>query len=333
MFFRLASAALLATTFTLPASAEPVKLRFGHPASPNSHVVRYISSWAQQVSKESEGEFEIGIFAGGQLGGNETLLDSVKSGVADLGWVNAAYYAGKFSKINVGTLPFEVESCAPGSTALWRLHERGLLADELNDIRPAALFVLPQSGVHSNFPVRKLEDLKGKKMGSAGSGGIASVERLGGIPVTIEFTEIYEAFNRGTIQATILQYTAMQPLRLWEVAKYHTDTSLTGAVYVIAMNQKSYEKLSPKGRQIFDRVTGAKWSREWGTFWDEVEITGRKQVEAAAGNQIIKLDAAEQKRWKDAVLPITEAWVKATPNGAAILAAYREERDKATASR
>jgi TRAP-type transport system periplasmic protein len=332
MITRAAVAIGLSVALAAPAmAADPVKLRLGHPAAPQSHVVaNFLVPWAARVSKESEGNFEITVFAGGQLGGNETLLDSAKSGVADIAWVNTAYYSGKFDRLNVATLPFEVTDSVHASAALWKLYERGMLKDEVGDFKPTAFFALPQSGIAGKEPVRKLEDIKAKKIGTAGGGGVAAVEKLGGVPITIEFTEIYEAFNRGTIQYSLLQYTAFQPLRLWEVAKQHTEVGITGATYTMAMNPGSYAKLSPKGKEIFDRVTGIGWSREWGKFWNEVEVSG-KQLYLQGGGTVHTLDAAEKKRWQDAIAPITGEWVAKTPNGAAILAAFREERDKEAA--
>jgi TRAP-type C4-dicarboxylate transport system substrate-binding protein len=327
---KLLSVLIFSVAVAAPALAEPIKLRFGHPAPPNSHVVaNFAVPWAAKVTKESEGTLELSVFAGGQLGGNETLLDAVKSGVADIAWVNTAYYAGKFNRTNVGTLPFEVASSIPASAAMWELYQKGIIAQEVDDVRPLALFALPQSGIHSSIPIRRLEDLRGKRIASAGGAAINVIQRLGGIPVPVEFTEIYEAFNRGTIQGAVLQYTAMEPLRLWEVAKFHTETRLNGAVYVIAMNKAKYASLPQKAKDAIDRNSGLQWSREWGTFWDLVEISGKKRVEAAPGNQVITLEPAEQQRWKDAIASVTDAWANSTPDGAKILAIYRAERDSA----
>jgi hypothetical protein len=45
---------------------------------------------------------------------------------------------------------------------------------------------------------------------------------------------------------------------------------------------------------------------------------------AALPNQHInRLDPAEERRWAQQVAPTSEAWVRTTPNGAAVLAAYR----------
>jgi TRAP-type C4-dicarboxylate transport system substrate-binding protein len=322
---------LLAALVAVPAAAEPVKLRFGHPASPRSHVVsQMVVPWSERVTKASEGALEVTVFPGGQLGGNEVALDAIKSAVMDFGWINTAYYAGKFDKTEVGLLPFEVDKSAHASVAMWRLFEKGAFPGEYEDFRLLGIWAYPAQQIHSTFPVRKLEDLKGKKVGLGNDLAARLATRLGTTPVTVEFTEFYSALQRGTVNAIILQWTGVQPIRLWEVAKFHTEVRLLGAVTMIAMNKESYAKLPQKAKAVIDQNSGEKWSREWGEFWDRVDREGRELV-AKQGNTIIQLEPAEEARWRTAIAPLTEDWVKKTPKGQELLAAFRAERDKAAA--
>lgn len=312
------------------AAAEPVKMRFGHPASPRSHVVaQMVIPWSERITKASEGTMEITVFPGGQLGGNEVALDAVKSAVMDFGWINTAYYPGKFDRTEVGLLPFEVEKSAHASLAMWRLFEKGAFAGEYGDFRLLGIWAYPAQLIHSTFPVRKLEDLKGKKLGLGNDLAARLATRLGTTPVTVEFTEFYPALQRGTVNAIILQWTGVQPIRLWEVAKFHTEVRLLGAVTMIGMNKESYAKLPQQAKAVIDANAGEKWSREWGEFWDRVDGEGRELV-AKQGNTIIQLEPAEETRWRTAITPLTDEWIKNTPKGAELLTAFRTERDRAT---
>ena len=96
---------------------------------------------------------------------------------------------------------------------------------------------------------------------------------------------------------------------------------------MIAMNRQSYDRLPPKAKEAIDRHSGESWSREWGEFWDRVDRSGRELVRKEKGI-IVELPAAEEQRWRDAIAPITEDWVKRQPSGAQLLQAFREERDR-----
>jgi hypothetical protein len=48
-------------------------------------------------------------------------------------------------------------------------------------------------------------------------------------------------------------------------------------------------------------------------------------VKKIPGQTVYKLSPEENARWEKALAPVTDEWVKATPNGPAILAAFRKE--------
>jgi TRAP-type transport system periplasmic protein len=125
----------------------------------------------------------------------------------------------------------------------------------------------------------------------------------------------------------------VQPLRLWEVAKYHTEAGVYGAVTMIAMNKQSYDKLPPKAKELIDQNSGEKWSREWGQFWDQVDQEGRQDCLKQKDNTIINLDAKEMQRWRTAMAPVTSAWTKKVAKGAELLKAFRAERDRAASGK
>jgi hypothetical protein len=62
---------------------------------------------------------------------------------------------------------------------------------------------------------------------------------------------------------------------------------------------------------------------------DDMNVEGREKVKPMPGQTLSVIDPAEEERWKQRAQPIADEWVKTTPNGAAILAAFREEIKKA----
>lgn len=325
-------AALTAAVIATPAlAADPVLVRVGQPASPRAHInANLLSPWTERITADSQGTLNVKLFAGGSLGGNREAYDSVKNGVADVIYLSSAYYPGKFPKSEVVGLPGEVSNSLTSSLAVWTLYENGVISAEWSDFRILGMFVFPPAAIHATFPVRKIEDLKGRKIGAGSKTTVEVVKALGAIPVSTGFTQVYQSLSRNTIEAYPVAWTGMQPIRLWEVAKYHTEVQLGGATTVVmAMNKQSYAKLPAEGKAAFDKHTGKVFTRELGAFWDHVNETGKKLVEAQSDNEILVLDKDEAARWRKALSGITEEWVKATEGGAAVLAAFRKARDAA----
>lgn len=56
-----------------------------------------------------------------------------------------------------------------------------------------------------------------------------------------------------------------------------------------------------------------------------MEAQGRDATKAMSGQTIASLAPAEEARWRDLVAPVTDEWVKSTPDGAHVLASFRAE--------
>jgi TRAP-type C4-dicarboxylate transport system substrate-binding protein len=74
-----------------------------------------------------------------------------------------------------------------------------------------------------------------------------------------------------------------------------------------------------------DRHSGAALSLRMGKAADEINVEGKAKFIAMGGHVVAALDPAETARWKQALAPITEEWIKTVPDGTAVLAAFRAE--------
>jgi TRAP-type C4-dicarboxylate transport system substrate-binding protein len=91
------------------------------------------------------------------------------------------------------------------------------------------------------------------------------------------------------------------------------------------MNKDSYAKLPQKGREAIDRASAETLSRAMGITSDRSGAFMRKQTGDKPGQTLTQIDAAEMARFKAVLAPLTEQWVKATPDGQKVLDAFRAE--------
>ena len=158
-------------------------------------------------------------------------------------------------------------------------------------------------------PSQTLEELKGMKIRSTGLSAKV-VEALGAVPVAMPQGETYEALSKGVVDGTIGPIEVLKGWKQAEVIKSTTDCSdigYTTAMFVV-MNLKKWNALPPDVRKVIDEV-----SREWidvhGKAWDEADKEGRAFT-LSLGNKIIPLPAQESARWKKAVRPMIEEYIK-----------------------
>lgn len=321
-------AAICAAAFLLPgiAQADPVQLRLAYPAPPRGLVnVWVLSPWAEEVNQTADGTVEVKVFPGPALGTFNNILDRLLNGVADIAYGTVGAMSSQFPKTEVATLPFVAGGAEQATNALWALYKRGLISDEWDKVRMLALFSYSNVTLHMRKPVKTMADLQGQKLAVSSFVITEVATKLGAAPIAMTGAEAYSAAGRGVIDGAILPWPAIYPFKLQEVMSYHVDVPLgTGAAFV-AMNKELYAKLPDKGKQAIDRISGDVLVDRLAKATERMEFEGRDDVRKLPGQTVATLDPAEAARWTKLLAPITDDWVKATPNGAAIFAAYKEE--------
>jgi TRAP-type C4-dicarboxylate transport system substrate-binding protein len=313
--------------------AEPIQLRYAFAGSQQSNIHQHATGpWAEKVSRESDGTIEIKIFPGQALGPIQVMYDRTVNGVVDFAFITIGPVVTNFPKSTVFTIPYEVETNLEGSLAMWRLYERGIIADEFAQVKPVAMLTFAGLSFHSKKPIRTLEDIKGMKMGANSRMMAQGIDKLGGTVVTMATPEFYQALQRGTVEAVHTGWPAVNGFKIAEVVKAHLREPLGGEVAFNGMNKDVYAKLPQKAKQAIDRNAGASYSEMMGKAVTRDDEAGPIMAQAR-GNEIVKLAPEETARWKARMKPLIDEWVAATPNGAAVLAAAREEIAKIRAGR
>jgi TRAP-type C4-dicarboxylate transport system substrate-binding protein len=307
------------------AKADPVQLKFAYPSAPNNALFQGMQGWADDVNKEAAGAIEIKIIPGGVIGDNSNMFDRVTGGVADIGFAVFGPVSSVFPKTNVGTLPFEARTHREDALALWALYDKGVIKDEFTRFRPVAFVVFPGLVIHSKKPIHTLADVKGMKISVEGRVLSQMIPRLGAAPISLQPGELYQSLQRGLVDAVPQGWPSVPTFHLNEVTNFHLEVPLGFNTGYVAMNNDSYAKLPPAGKAAIDKLSGKVFVERLVAADDTMQAVGRDATKALPGQTIAQLDPAEEARWKEAVAPVTEDWVKATPDGAKILAAFRDE--------
>jgi TRAP-type C4-dicarboxylate transport system substrate-binding protein len=311
---------------------EAIELKFGYP--PPTTTPYYQGNavpWQKAVEEGSGGAVKVTFFPGGSVANFRNIYDRVVNGVVDLGYGALQDQGDQFARSGVGAVPFETENAVQTSVALWRIFAAGVTAQEFAPIKLLGIWGFPPNSLHSAKPISKPEDLKGVKLlVQTGLLGQAAT-MYGATPVTLTVAEMYQGLERGIANAIILGWTAISIYKLDEVTKYHLDLPLGTSIGYQFMNKDSYAKLPQKGREAIDRASGEVLSRAMGVTSDRSGAFTRQQTGAKPGQTLTQIDAAEMARFKAVLAPLTEQWVRSTPDGRKVLDAFRAEVAKVKA--
>jgi TRAP-type C4-dicarboxylate transport system substrate-binding protein len=243
-----------------------VRMQSVFPAS--SKVTVFMSErYAPAVKERTNGEIDIKVFAAGALAKPLEVFDSVSMGVIDMAAGTGAYNIRKVPEALVEFgLPYSFTGPNFDPKAsnqyydFFNEYKDGAAGKILKDaykkhkIHFIGVGASTGYGIMTNFPVKTLDDLKGKKIRSF---GLFSpwIKKMGGAPVSIPSAEQYLALQRGTIDGSIYVYYALENYKLKEVVSHVVYPSTMAVVGINCFaNQRFWDKLSPKNQKIIQET-------------------------------------------------------------------------------
>jgi TRAP-type C4-dicarboxylate transport system substrate-binding protein len=98
---------------------------------------------------------------------------------------------------------------------------------------------------YCNKPIKTVEDIKGLKVRSFTPSMAALIQSLGATPVTLQFSEVYPALQRGVADCGVTSPTSGNAGKWPEVTTHFLPLSVSGSVQGHFMNLDYWNKLSP----------------------------------------------------------------------------------------
>lgn len=292
------------------ATAKPIELSYSIFFPPSHIQAKTAEEWAREVEKRTDGRVKITTYPGGSLTKAPQCYDGVVSGISDMGMSCFAYTLGRFPLLEGLDLPLGYPDGLAASriaTAMVRKYA----PQEVENVKVLYVHAHGPGILASRKPVRSLEEMQGLKVRATGLSA-KIVEMLGGTPVAMSQPETYEALQKGVVDATLCPVETLKGWKQGEVIKFVTDSSgigYTTAMFVV-MNKDKWNSLPADIRKILDQVSD-EWVDKHGEAWNESDREGEEFVRQL-GHETIPLSDEEIARWKEAVAPILNDYVKAS---------------------
>ncbi len=280
---------------------------------PPVHVIyrEILTPWAAEVAQATNGEVKVTLYPSMQLGGKPPeLFRQVKEGVVDLVFTLPGYTSPAFPRTQMIELPGLKPDGVAATNMMWDLLDPYLLP-EYEGTQVIALWGAEDAGLISRAkPIRSLDDLKGMRMRAPSAAQARQLEVMGAVPVAMPITEVYQSLERGVIDGAMLPASTITDFRLGEVGRAWTIAGpLFGrSSFLVAMNKKKYDALSPAARAAIDRASGRALSLK------ATEVYMKRASEGVASmrgkGEVVEFGAAEQRRIAELLRPIIADWIK-----------------------
>ena len=297
-----------------------IELKFCNYFPVPARQSKICEDFIKDLEARSGGQLKIRFFPAGTLLTAPKIYDGVVEGIADIGFSNISYTFGRFRMTEALDLPL-------GFPNAWVANH--VANDSFREFKPKEWDKIHMLSMHTSpvnvvltatKPVYKIEDLKG--MTVRGQGFIAEVVgALGATPRAIPMPEAYEAMQKRVIEGLMIPMETLRAFRLAEVSKYITECWPIGQVYTfyLIMNKDSWNKLPANLQKIINEYP---FEEKLATMWNEVDIDGKK-LAMEKGLQFIELPREEITKWKKAVEPVLDKYVKSM-----VAAGYKEKETR-----
>lgn len=216
--------------------------------------------FAQKVRQLSGGRFEISVHPAGDLVPAFGVVDAVQARTVDAAHTAPYYFFGKDETFAIGgAIPFGLNS---RQMSAWTYEGNGLkLMREFYAKYNIVHFPCGNTGAQMGGWMRKqiasAADMKGMKFRIGGFAGKV-IERMGGVPQNIPGGEIYQALEKGTIDAAewIGPYDD-QKLGFNKVAPYYYYPGWWegGLQLDLYINQKAFDSLNAEQKVIIETAS------------------------------------------------------------------------------
>ena len=268
-----------------------------------------LESWGKDLEKRTNGRVKVNYYPAGTLVPAPQSYDAVTKGISDVGNHVLGYTVGRFPLTEVLDLPLGYPNNTVPTKLANAFYDK-FQPKEFNDVKVLWFHAQAPGIVHTKTkPITKLEDLKGMKMRTYGSNA-KLMSLLGGTPVAMPMTDVYDALSRGVAEGLMCAYEATEGFRFGDQLKYSTENYATSysAVFAIVMNKDKWNSLPPDIQKIIDTMS-KEYIEKYAAMWDDIEISGKAYL-VKRGNKINTLSKEEEAKWVEKAQPIFDDYVK-----------------------
>ncbi|WP_203555287.1 TRAP transporter substrate-binding protein [Bacillus sp. B15-48] len=262
------------------------------------------------LEEQTDGRISSDIYPAASLGAPGSQYDMAVTGEVDIAVSVHGHTPGRFPLVSVIELPFFATSAENGSEILYTLYDEfPEFQDEHGDTYPLTIFTAEPAQIFTaKDPIESPEDLRGKRVRSPSPLANQMLEELGASPVSIPMGDVFDALQKGVIDAAIAPYEVLHSFNLSEVVNYVTVVDLSATPFYFTMNQGTYDSLSNEDKELLNRFSGLELAKKSGQAFD---VSGEVGVQKAQeeGIEFIELSDEAKGAWLSALAPITQAWI------------------------
>jgi TRAP-type transport system periplasmic protein len=224
-------------------------------ATINEAQHEWCKRFVAMVEKDSGGRIKGEIYPASQLGPIAREVEGVQFGAIQ-GYIGPPeFLVGVDDRYEVMSAPGLINDMAHGVRATGdpELQKMMFSFGAEKGIHGVALWVSQPSSIISRTPIRHLADIKGKKLRVlAADMQKEMLNRLGASPIAMTLGDVLPAIQQGAIDGAVLATTVDATMKMYDAAKYITETGQPFIFSMAFISKKWFDALPGDLQTIID---------------------------------------------------------------------------------
>lgn len=262
----LLATALCILVFAAPAMAK-ITVRAATANPPGSFHAAALEKFKEVLEKESNGEFGVEIYLGGQMGSEQDNVKQCATGLLQVSIMASGNVSPFSPKVGLLTLPYifpQIED----AYKLFRSDFMNGMADDIakqGNVRPLAWLVGGYRVLtNSKKPVRVMEDLQGLKIRVPKVQTMLAAYKAWGIEGhPMGWTEVFNGLQQGVIDGQDNPHLVNVDQKFWEVQKYISDLHYMLWTGPILVSESWYKRLPAEKQAMVKKAAMEAAEYEW----------------------------------------------------------------------
>lgn len=298
---------LLACAVTATASAQqPVVIKFSHVVAQDTPKGKAAEFFAKRAGELTKGKVKVEVYANSTLYKDKEEMEALQLGAVQM----LAPSLAKFGPLGVREFEvFDLPYIFDGYADLHKVTQGPVGKQLLSKLEPKGVTGLAfwDNGFKSfsaNTPIKKPEDLRGKKMRIQSSKVLEEQMReVKSLPQVMAFSEVYQALQTGVVDGTENPHSNLFTQKMHEVQKHMTLTDHGYLGYAVITNKKFWDGLPAEVRTQLDKamVESTAYANQIAKEENDKALAG---VRASGKTEVYTPTAEEKAAFKKALVPV-----------------------------
>jgi len=238
-------------------AADPVVIKFSHVVAQDTPKGKAAVRFKELAEKYTSGAVKVEVYANSTLYKDKEEMEALQLGAVQM----LAPSLAKFGPLGVREfeafdLPFIFDNYEALHKVTYGAVGQQLFAKlEPKGIKGLAYWDNGFKSFSANTPIKKPDDLRGKKMRIQSSKVLEEQMReLKSLPQVMAFSEVYQALQTGVVDGTENPISNLYTQKMHEVQKYLTITDHGYLGYAVIVNKKFWDGLPADVRTQLDKA-------------------------------------------------------------------------------